>query len=61
MLSAQCTENSAGVAAAPHKLVISCSNYLVGSFTQSINNSWKECLFPENAKVVSVTAVVFAQ
>ena len=39
MLSAQCTENSAGVAAAPHKLVISCSNYLVGSLTQSINNS----------------------
>ena len=58
MLSDQCTEHSAGVAAAPRNLVTSWSNYLVGPFTQSINNNWKEWLFPRNAKVASVTPVI---
>ena len=44
---------SSGVDMMPPKLVKLAANYLARSFSQSVNNSIKKGLIPENAKVVS--------
>ena len=51
------TEKSAGVDMIPPKLVRLAANYLAGPLSQSINNSIKKGMFPENAKVASVTPI----
>ena len=51
------TEKSAGVDTIPPKLVRLAANYLAGPLSQSINNSIKKGMFPENAKVASVTPI----
>ena len=48
------TEKSAGVDTIPPMLVTLATNYLAGPLSQSINNSIKKGMFPENAKVASV-------
>ena len=49
------TEKPTGVDMMPPKLVQLAANYLNEPLSQSINNSIKKGLFPENAKVASVT------
>ena len=51
------TEKSAGVDTIPPKLVRLAANYLAGPLSQSINNSIKKGMFPENANVASVTPI----
>ena len=41
----------------PPKLVKLAANYLAGPLSQSVNSSIKKGLFPENAKVASVTPI----
>ena len=48
------TEKSAGVDMIPPRLVKLAANYLAEPLSQSVNNSIKNGLFPENAKVASV-------
>ena len=48
---------SAGVDTIPPKLVKLAANYLPGPLSQSVNNSIKKRMFPENAKVPSVTPI----
>ena len=45
------TEKSAGVDTMSPKLVRLAANYVAGPLSQSINNSIKKGMFPENAKV----------
>ena len=49
------TKKSAGVDTIPPKLVTLAANYLGGPLSQSINKSIIKGMFPENAKVASVT------
>ena len=51
------TEKSARVDTIPSKLVELAANYLAGPLSQSINNSIKKGMFPNNAKVASVTPI----
>ena len=51
------TEKSTGVDMTPPKLVQLAESYLAGTTSQSINDSMKKGLFPENAKVASVTTI----
>ena len=51
------TEESAGVDLIPPKLVKLAVNYLAGPLSQSLNNSIKKGIFPENANVASVTPI----
>ena len=51
------TEESAGVDLIPPKLVKLAVNYLAGPLSQSLNNSIKKEIFPENANVASVTPI----
>ena len=51
------TVKSYGVDMMPPKLVNLAANYLAAYLSQSTNNSLKEGLFPENAKVASVTPI----
>ena len=51
------TEKSAGVDTIPPKLVKLAVNYLAGPLPLSINNSIKKQVFPEKAKVASVTPI----
>ena len=49
------TKKSAGVDTIPPKLVTLAANYLTRPLSQSINKSIIKGMFPENAKVASVT------
>ena len=51
------TEKSTGVDMTPPKLVKLAENYLARSPSQSMNNNIKRGLFPENAKIASVTTI----
>ena len=51
------TEKSTGVDLVPPKLVKLAANYLTRPLSQSINDSVKKGLFPENSKFASVTPI----
>ena len=51
------TEKSARVDTIPSKLVELATNYLAGPLSQSINNSIKKGMFPNNAKIALVTPI----
>ena len=51
------TEKSARVDTIPSKLVGLATNYLAGPLSQSINNSIKKGMFPNNAKIALVTPI----
>ena len=51
------TEKSAGVDTIPPTLVKLAANYLAEPLSQSIDNSIKKGMFPENPQVASVTPV----
>ena len=51
------TEKSTGVDMVPPKLVKLAANYLESPLSQSVNDSIKKGLFPENLKFASVTPI----
>ena len=57
ILKALSTEKSTGVNLIPSRLVKLTASYLAGPLSQSVNNSIRKRLFPENAKVVSVSRI----
>lgn len=56
-ISTKSTEKSTGVNLIPSRLVKLAASYLVGPLSQSVNNSIRKRLFPENAKVVPVSRI----